>query len=67
MSNFEDGYPPFNESELRNIDELLMESFMKDGALALPVKLTAADYKEVLFNHLQQFSQKKRNWIKERR
>lgn len=49
MSNFEDGYPPFNESELRNIDELLMESFMKDGALALPVKLTAADYKEVLF------------------
>ncbi len=49
VSNFDNGFSPFNENELKNIDELLMESFMKDGALALPVKLTAADYKEVLF------------------
>jgi len=49
LSDFNSEYKPFSQPELVNIDELLMDSFLKEGALALPVKLTVADYREVLF------------------
>lgn len=48
-STFNDGFRPFEKTELIIIDELLMDSFMKEGAIALPIKLTEADYHEVLF------------------
>jgi len=48
-SSFNDGAEPFSETELKNIDELLMASFLRSGAVSLPVKMTPSDYKEVLF------------------
>lgn len=48
-SYFNSPFGHFTVDELINIDELLMDSFLRDGAISIPVKLTAADYKEVLF------------------